>query len=73
MPTVILRDGELSRRWSASRAKMPPSPRLSARVMNERYLALTTSSSAQKISESTPNTPAARSLSGRCTRHSRNV
>ena len=35
---------------------MPPSPLLSARSTNTRYLTTTTSISAQKNSESTPNT-----------------
>ena len=33
---------------------MPPSPRLSARMMNSTYLADTTSISAQNTSDSTP-------------------
>jgi hypothetical protein len=35
---------------------MPPSPRLSARMMNVRYLTTMTSSSAQKISDRIPRT-----------------
>ena len=35
---------------------MPPSPRLSARMMNVRYLTTITSTSAHTISESTPST-----------------
>ena len=38
-----------------SSAKMPPSPRLSARRMNPTYLTVTTTVSDQKISEATPN------------------
>jgi hypothetical protein len=33
---------------------MPPSPRLSARMMNMMYFSVTTITSAQKISDSTP-------------------
>ena len=39
---------------SASSARMPPSPRLSARMMNVRYLTAITTVSPQKISDSTP-------------------
>ena len=39
---------------SASSAKIPPSPRLSARRMNEMYFTLTISVSAHTINESTP-------------------
>ncbi len=41
---------------SASSARMPPSPRLSARITNARYLKLTTKVMAQNTSESTPST-----------------
>ena len=37
---------------------MPPSPWLSARMMNARYLTVTTIVSDQKMSESTPSTSA---------------
>ena len=40
---------------SANRAKMPPSPRLSARMMKTRYLTKTTSVNAQKIKDRMPN------------------
>ena len=40
----------------ASRARMPPSPRLSARRMNPMYFTLTTLISDQTISDSTPTT-----------------
>jgi hypothetical protein len=39
---------------SESSAKMPPSPRLLARVINSRYFMLTTSVIAQKTSDRTP-------------------
>ncbi len=35
---------------------MPPSPSLSARMMNVRYFTVTTIASAQKMSDSTPRT-----------------
>jgi hypothetical protein len=55
----------------ASRAKMPPSPWLSARMTNQMYFMLTTRMSAQKISDRTPKTPAVRSTpAGRCAMHS---
>ena len=41
---------------SASREKMPPSPRLSARMMKPRYFTVTTIMSDQMMSESTPST-----------------
>jgi hypothetical protein len=41
---------------SAVSARMPPSPWLSARITNTRYLIETTMISAQKISDSTPRT-----------------
>ena len=37
-------------------ARMPPSPRLSARIMKTRYLIEITMTSAQKMSDSTPST-----------------
>ena len=40
----------------ASKARLPPSPLLSARVRMMMYLTLTTSIIDQKISEMTPNT-----------------
>ena len=43
-------------RMSASMARMPPSPRLSARMMKTMYLKLTTRISDQRISDSTPYT-----------------
>ena len=43
-------DGPLGR-TSASSARMPPSPRLSARMTMERYLKVTTKLSDQKISD----------------------
>ncbi len=44
-----------SARWaSAISDRMPPSPLLSARIRNSTYLAVTTISSAQMISETTP-------------------
>ncbi len=66
------------RRWrddnarcaSAESARMPPSPRLSARRMTITYLSVTTTKSDQKISESTPSRLA--SVSGR-TRFSPNT
>src|SRR6185312_6947162 len=46
-----------SPRWmSASSARMPPSPRLSARMMNDRYFTLTTSVSAHTTSDNAPYT-----------------
>jgi hypothetical protein len=48
------------RGWSrASKARMPPSPRLSACMMKVRYLNDTTKLSDQKINDSTPRTFAA--------------
>jgi len=47
---------EPERPVSASRARMPPSPRLSARRTIEMYLNETTKLSDQKISDSTPRT-----------------
>ncbi|MFO0875491.1 MAG: hypothetical protein U0575_16205 [Phycisphaerales bacterium] len=44
------------RLMSASSARIPPSPRLSARMMNPRYLTPTTSTSDQTISDMTPST-----------------
>ena len=41
---------------SAISAKMPPSPRLSARSRMNTYFSVTMSSSAHTISDSTPNT-----------------
>ncbi len=44
-------------RWiNAIRAMIPPSPSLSARMMNVTYLTLTISVIDQKISETTPKT-----------------
>ena len=43
---------------------MPPSPSLSARRMNVRYLRVTVKVSAQKTSESTPRRLAADTASG---------
>ena len=43
---------------SASRARIPPSPWLSARMMNARYLTVTTIINDQKMSERTPRTSA---------------
>ncbi len=43
----------------ASRASTPPSPWLSARMMNVRYLIVTTRVSAQKTSDATPSTVSA--------------
>ena len=43
-------------RTSASEARIPPSPWLSARMTTVRYLNVTTKLSDQKISESTPST-----------------
>ena len=43
-------------RTSATSARMPPSPSLSARITNTRYLIETMTMSDQKISESTPST-----------------
>ncbi len=40
----------------ARRAKMPPSPRLSARMINVRYFTVTTIVSDQKMSDSKPKT-----------------
>jgi len=54
-----------SSRALAKRAKMPPSPRLSARVTKVRYFQLTTIISDQKMSERMPSTPVVRSASGR--------
>ena len=45
-----------SRRVSAISAMMPPSPRLSARMMNDTYLPLITIISAQKTSDRIPST-----------------
>ena len=46
-------------RWaSAMRARMPPSPLLSARMTRATYLIVTTSTSDQKISDSTPSVSA---------------
>jgi hypothetical protein len=48
----------IRRRWtSAVSAMMPPSPRLCARMMTPAYLIVTTITSDQKISETTPYTP----------------
>ena len=46
----------VERNTNASRAMMPPSPRLSARIMNTTYFSVTTMISAQEISDSTPST-----------------
>jgi hypothetical protein len=44
------------RRTSAINAMMPPSPRLSARIMNVTYLMVTIRNSDHTIKESTPST-----------------
>jgi hypothetical protein len=44
----------VARDASASSESVPPSPRLSARIMKITYLMVTTSVTDQKISESTP-------------------
>ena len=49
---------------SASRARLPPSPLLSARIMKARYFTVTTAVTDQKISDSTPKTCASSSASG---------
>ena len=41
---------------SASRARLPPSPRLSARMIKVTYLSVTSIMIAQKINDSTPST-----------------
>ncbi len=46
----------VDRNTSASKAMMPPSPRLSARIMNTTYFSVTTMISAQEMSDSTPST-----------------
>jgi hypothetical protein len=61
--TVRRRRDDTLRCASAASARMPPSPRLSARMITVAYLSVTTTSSAQKIKERTPRTPA--SVSGR--------
>jgi hypothetical protein len=43
-----------SREIRAIRARLPPSPRLSARMMTETYFSVTTSIIVQKIKEMTP-------------------
>ena len=55
---------------SASRAKMPPSPWLSAFVMNPRYFTLTTSTRDQKMSDNIPSMPSMCDPSGKCVMHS---
>src|SRR3546814_4634582 len=62
-PGRLLPDHGLSR---ASRARMPPSPRLSARITSSRYFSETTTTSDQKISDRMPNT---RSGVGRSEEH----
>ena len=48
------------RRARAASERMPPSPRLSARVISRTYLIVTTMTRAQNISESTPSTALSR-------------
>ena len=48
--------GSIGRKASAISAMMPPSPLLSARMMNSTYLRLTTTISDQKIRERMPST-----------------
>jgi hypothetical protein len=64
MPSVISNQrrrgsADVTRWVSAMSAMMPPSPLLSARMINTTYLTDTTITSAQKISDSTPSTLAA--------------
>ena len=44
------------RKARAASERMPPSPRLSARMISRTYLMVTTMTSDQNISESTPST-----------------
>ena len=60
LPLAVLRRKSGS---SASRARMPPSPWLSARMMNVRYLMVTTSVNAQKTREAIPRTVSASRVS----------
>jgi hypothetical protein len=53
---------------SASSARMPPSPSLSARIMTTTYLSVTEIASAQKMSDSTPRIAAGAVRSGRLQR-----
>ena len=46
----------MPRDTSAVSARMPPSPRLSARMISVMYFSVTTMTSAQKITDSTPST-----------------
>ena len=55
--TTALLQGRLHTRWaSAIRARMPPSPWLSARMTSVTYFTVTIRKSDQKIMERTPST-----------------
>ena len=57
--SAIRRPPVASRTFSgrrARRARIPPSPWLSARMTNSRYFVVTTSMRAQKMRETTPST-----------------
>ena len=62
-----LRPRAAARNASTIKARMPPSPRLSARISTRTYLMVTTSISAQAINDSTPKTR--RSLTIAFTKH----
>ena len=60
-----------ARGMSASSAKMPPSPWLSARMMKPRYFTATTRVSDQSIRDSTPSTFSAVGATPCSAKHSR--
>src|SRR3569833_413318 len=68
MPSSVAKDAQreprVRRVIKASNARLPPSPRLSARIMNSVYITATTSLSAQKISERIPRICALTMASG---------
>src|SRR3569832_2415677 len=68
MPSSVAKDAQreprVRRVIKASNARLPPSPRLSARIMNSVYFTDTTSISDQKISESIPRICALSMASG---------
>ncbi len=66
-------NGLCSTALSASSAKIPPSPRLSARVTKLRYLTPTSKHRAQKISESAPRILSVGSTECRLATHSRSA